>query len=90
MAVGGGNLARRFESMSMKVLRDASAHELDELFREATVDAAKKALKDGLSVTGLDPDGRLVAVTKPLVVPPDAQPDPAPPPNKKNRSRGVA
>lgn len=88
MAVGGGNLAHRFESM--KVLRDASAHELDELFREATVDAAKEALKNGLSVTGLDPEGRLVAVTTPLVVPPEIQPDPGPPPIKKNRSRGVA
>jgi hypothetical protein len=73
-----------------KNLRDASADELDEVFRQATVKAAKDALKAGLTVTGLDPDGRRVEAKEALVVPPDGQPDPGAPPLTKDRSRGAA
>jgi hypothetical protein len=88
MLVGGGNLARRFERM--KDLRDASPDELDEVFRRATVKAAKEALNDGLTVTGLDAEGHVIEAREALVVPPDTQPDPGGPPFRKDRSRGAA
>jgi hypothetical protein len=87
MAAVGGNAVYRFATMKR---RDVSARELDELFRRATVKAAKAALKHGLTVTGLDSDGRLVATKKPLVAPSGVEPDPGPPRMKKNRPRGAA
>lgn len=88
MLGGGGNLARRFARM--KDLRDATLDELDEVFRRATVRAAKEALQDGLTVTGLNPDGRLVEAKEALVVPPDSELDPGAPPFTNDRSRGAA
>lgn len=44
----------------VKVLRDASTAELDELFREVTVAAAKEAMAAGLMVVGTDCHGRIV------------------------------
>jgi hypothetical protein len=46
----------------MKDLREMSARELDELFREATIAAARHALGRGVSVMGLDMHGELVTV----------------------------
>jgi hypothetical protein len=88
MAAIVGNAVYGFTTM--KARRDVSARELDELFRRATVKAAKTALKHGLTVTGLDSDGRLIATKKPLVVSPQSQSDPHPPRAKKNRPRGAA
>jgi alpha-D-ribose 1-methylphosphonate 5-triphosphate synthase subunit PhnL len=44
----------------MLLLRDASVADLDELFRQVTVEAAKESLDRGLPVVGTDAEGRIV------------------------------
>lgn len=60
----------------MKVLREASTAELDELFRQITADAAKEALAAGLPITGTDQRGRTVQ-SKTASLPEDASDPPS-------------
>jgi hypothetical protein len=69
----------------MKVLRDASATELDEVFRQATVAAAEKAINARRSIVGTDQDGRLVRAYGPEAI--DEPPGGAVP---KKRTNAVA
>lgn len=46
----------------IRATRDIEARELDELFRQATIAAARHHVKKGTPITGLDREGRIVTV----------------------------
>jgi hypothetical protein len=57
-----GRSVKRKEEMKdgMLLLRDASAADLDLLFRQVTAEAAKESMDRGLPVVGTDAEGRIV------------------------------
>ena len=60
-----GGAARKRD---MKHLRDITTEELAEAGRDATVEAAKRALDKGLSIAGLDEDGNVIETRSPIKV----------------------
>ena len=55
------NAARKMDEPGITILRDMTAHDLDDLFRQATSGAADQALGRGVPVTGIDETGRVVS-----------------------------
>jgi hypothetical protein len=76
---------RKRHERDMTDLRDASARELDELFRQTTVVAAQVALRAGLPITGLDLQGQVIEAHEPLQIE-----TPTDPKDAANRTYDVA